>query len=137
MTVAQISKFQDELAAAEKIAAERRALPELTADEILQGFAKQRELLWTDVEGFGRVYYFHPMTAAERYEVLSKLEKGDIMTAKDLVEIVIARARKADGSLKFGPAHAAPLLTAPAAAIAELASLLFQNRVTLATAEKK
>jgi hypothetical protein len=138
MTVAQLRKFEAELADAEKIAAQRKALPELTADEILEGFRKQRERRSADVEGFGRIYYFHPMTAAERYELQEKLEKVDQITAKDLVTIVIARACNADGSPKFKPEHADALLRrAPAESIGKLVKLLFENRITIETAEKK
>jgi hypothetical protein len=132
----KVVAFDAELAKAEAIAAARRAVPELTADEILAGF-KTRELTEAAIDGFGRVYYYHPMTATERFEILGKLEDGDTITAKDLAQIVIARTLNADGSQKFAPAHAAALLEAPAASLEKLAGLLFQNRVTLASAEKK
>ncbi len=137
MSTAQVRVFEAQLAAAEKLAAERLAVPELSAEEILEGFQKQRELKSADVEGFGRIYYRHPMTAAERFEILAKLENGETMTARDLAQIIIARALKADGTLKFAPAHIDALLQAPAAAFEQLAGLLFRNRVTLASAEKK
>jgi hypothetical protein len=132
----KVIAFDAELAKAEEIAAARRAIPELTADEILAGF-KTRELKEAVIDGFGRVFYFHPMTASERFEILAKLEGGDTITAKDLAQIVIARTLDADGHPKFSPDHAAALLEAPAASLEQLAGLLFKNRVTLASAEKK
>ena len=132
--------FHDELSRARAVAAERRKAleeaPELTAEQILDGF--KRELRSVAVEGFGKVYYYYPMSVAEHLELREKIGDGDETTAAKMVQAIIAFARNGDGSLKFKPEHASALLQAPDTSVLKLAALVVHSHgFSIASAEKK
>jgi hypothetical protein len=131
--------FKQELANAEAVAAQKKAeldaVPELSTEEILAGFT--RELREVKVAGFGKVYYYHPMSVAEHLELQSRLDGDGATTAANLVQTIIALARSSDGSPKFKAEHAQALIDAPSASIFKLASTMMGSHVALASAEKK
>jgi hypothetical protein len=139
MTVAQLANFQRELAQAEKIAERRRiiaAAPEIPAEQILSGF--KRELVPANVEGFGVVYYYHPLSIAEHFAVQSKLTEDGAMTAAGMVETLIALVRSSDGAPKFNDSHFKALMDAPTASVAALAKTVIRShRVSMESVEKK
>lgn len=132
--------WRDELAAARAVAAERRKAweeaPELSVEEILESF--KRELRSVSVPYFGRVYYYHPMSVAERVDLESKIDSAGGATAANIAQAIIAVVRNSDGSQKFSAEHATALLDAPADAFMRLAESVIQShRFTLVAAEKK
>jgi hypothetical protein len=136
MTNVAALNFSKELADAEKIAADRRATPELSAEDILAGF--KRELRSVAVAGFGTVYYYYPLSIAEYFDFRSKIEEDDAMTARNMVNSIISFARNSDGSLKFKPEHADALLQAPPDSVTKLATTVIgSHRFSVASAEKK
>jgi pyrroloquinoline quinone (PQQ) biosynthesis protein C len=136
MTNVAALNFKKELAEAEAIAAERRAAPELSADEILAGFT--RELRSVAVQGFGTVHYYYPLSVTEYFSFRSKVDEDDSMTASNMVKTIIEFARNADGSQKFKPEHFDALMNAPTAAVTKLAGVLVGTHgFSVASAEKK
>lgn len=111
-------------------------VPEISADEILESF--KRELRYVTVDGFGAVYYYHPISVAEHLAINSKIGADGALTASGIVDAIIAHARNKDGSLKFNASHAAQLMEAPTAPVLRLANALIRtHKITLASAQKK
>lgn len=128
--------FKKELAEAEAIAAERKAAPELSAEDILAGFT--RELRSVAVDGFGTVHYYYPVSVTEYFSFRSKVDEDESMTARNMVKTIIEFSRNSDGSQKFKPEHFDALLNAPTSAVVKLAGVLVGTHgFTVASAEKK
>ena len=139
MSSAKVLAFETELSSAIRIAAEKKAaydaIPEISTTDILASF--KRELRSVSVEGFGKVYFYHPMSIAERCELEEKIESG-ALSAAGMVHSVIALALNGDGSRKFSAEHFQALMDAPQAAIAVLANSLLQtHKISVPSVEKK
>jgi hypothetical protein len=137
---AAVIAYQDDLAQARARAAERRRqldeAPELTAEEIVSGFA--RALRSISAPGFGKVFYYYPLSLAEYIEVQERIGEEGSSTASRMVDAIIALALNSDGSKKFKPEHAAGLIQAPPSSVFKIANaLVSSHRFTLASAEKK
>ena len=128
--------FHDELSRARVVAAERRKAleeaPEITREEILAAF--KHDLLSVQAPSFGRVYYY-PMTAAEDFELRESIGESGETTVGKMAQVIIARARRSDGSKLFLPEDAELLTKAPPSDFYLLASAL--SGTSVVSAEKK
>lgn len=124
MSTAELLAFDTERAAARaKAAAIKKALdaiPEVSADEIVRSL--QRELRSVAVDGFGTLFYYHPMNIAEQFAIQAKVGDDGTMSAPALVDALIVLARNSDGSQKFSAEHFDALMNAPAKAICQFAN---------------
>lgn len=142
MSKAQLLSFETERARMREVAAARKkAMEDVSAEDIL-ALSVKRELKSAEVEGVGKVYFYEPMTVAERdayHKHIRADGDGVRITMEAMVDGMMARLRNKNGKLLFEAHHRARVLSMPAETLLALWHALGSERAepSIEAAEKK
>lgn len=140
MTVAQLKNFQREIASAEKIVMQRKMdaaeAAEISTEDLLASL--KRELRSVSVAGWGKVFYYYPLSIEEYLALQARTSADGSMTATGIAQTIVDLARKGDGTPKFTAEHVGMLTQAAPDRLTRLAKAVVQlYNVRAESLEKK